>query len=112
MAFVTRALLGASARSLPLGGRESKIEWQQSTPSAARYSGRQYRLRGRDRTNGFRGLHRNRVGQIVFFAESREYARPWWNQTLERFIAGTVWRTLRRRTTSSKIRCATSLLLI
>src|SRR5579859_8248728 len=63
---------------------------------------------GRDRKIRCRYLDKSSGAWRVFLAELRRGARPW-DQTAERWA----WRSVeRRRTTSSRMRCATSLLLM
>src|SRR5260370_41461494 len=106
-----RVFQRASARSLPFEVLLLSDGQRQAVPTGAQYPVQQL-LRGRDKTTGFRGLRRNSVGRTVFSGDFRKCARPWRDQTPVRFSEAVPCKTLRRRTTSSKILCATSLLLI
>src|SRR5207249_8134549 len=109
--FAMRVFLRAWARFLPFEDLELKNGQWQAVPTVVRYAARQ-RLHGLGRTAGFRGPRKNPAARIIFSGDFRKCARPWRDQSPERFSAAVPCKTLRKRTTSSKIRCATSLLLI
>src|SRR5260370_40211820 len=109
--FAMLVFLRASARSLPFEVLLFSDGQRQAVPAGAQYPVQQL-LRGRDKTTGFRGLRKNSACRIVFSGDFRKCARPWRDQTPERFSAAVPCKTFRRRNTSSKILCATSLLLI
>src|SRR5260370_11334252 len=109
--FAMRVFLRASARSLPFEVLLLSDGQRQAVPTGARYPVQQL-LRGRDKTTGFQGLRKNSACRIVFSGDFRKCARPWRDQTPERFSAAVPCKTFRRRNTSSKILCPPSLLFI
>src|SRR5690242_18981140 len=110
-ALAVVVFLRAWAKELPFRERELKNVKSQAVRAVARLPAWRLR-RDLDRTNGFRDLRRNLICWIVFAGEIQKRARPWRNQSPERFKTGVPCKTLRRRATSSRIRSATSLLFI
>src|SRR5216684_1745352 len=111
LVFVMRVFQRAWARSLPFEDRLLRNGRSLAFVFVVRPAAQQ-RRRGLGKTSGFRGLHRSPACRTVFSGEFRRCARAWRVQAPERFSTAVSCKALRRRTTSSRILCATSLLLI